>query len=65
VGLTGDLMFYKLFINYLRLKLVRGIFNRIAGSRLGKGKNLKSMTLWSFAFELALAHFLKTKKKTK
>jgi hypothetical protein len=58
-------MFYKLLINYIRLKLFRLILNRLMASKAVRGRNIKSMSLLAYILELGATYLLDSKKKSK
>jgi len=57
-------MFYKLLINYFRLKIMSAVLGRLLGkgSKLGSGK---SANISAYVLELLVATLLKPKRKTK
>lgn len=59
----GIPVFYKLFINYLKVKLFQLLVNRLKGSQFMKSKNMKSMTMLSYGLELLGTYFLNKRKK--
>ncbi|MDP1604893.1 MAG: hypothetical protein Q8M03_16705 [Legionella sp.] len=58
-------MLYRLFINYLRLRLIRLILNRVMGRKVVKGKGMKTMSTSTYLIELLATYFLDFKRKTK
>lgn len=58
-------MLYKLFINYLRLKLLRIILNRVTGKKMGNNKNAKTMGIAPYVVELLATYMLNPRKKPK
>lgn len=56
-------MFYKLFINYLRVKMFQFVLTRLKSSRFLKSKNMKTMTIASYGLELLSSYILSRKKK--
>lgn len=57
-------MFYRLFINYLRLKLVRIVLTRLGG-RLGTGKKGKNINFLSYVIDLIGASIFSSRKRSK
>ncbi|MBA3537293.1 MAG: hypothetical protein H0T84_11905 [Tatlockia sp.] len=58
-------MFYKLFINYIRLSLFRKIFTRFMSKNAARGGKLSKMSIVPFVAELALTYLLDKKGKGK
>lgn len=61
-------MMYKLFINYIKLKLLRIILNRIIAGRhtMRKNKkNIKTMDFLTYGLEFFSTYYLSTKRKVK
>ncbi|BCA94439.1 hypothetical protein TUM19329_08000 [Legionella antarctica] len=56
-------MFYRLLVNYLRIKLLRVILSRVMGSRFVKSKNLKNISILAFGLELLSSYMFKPGKK--
>lgn len=57
-------MLYRLFINYLRLRLLKHIITRLTRPRPGK-QNLKSMGILAYLLEFAATFLLDGKKKSR
>lgn len=58
-------MFYKLFINYLRLKLVRILLNRIGLAQFSTSTPLKTMGVLSYVIELVGTRHSISKRRPK
>lgn len=63
VHLMGNEMFYRLFINYLRLKMLRMVINGVTKSKFVKSKNLKTISIMTYGLELLGSYFLRPRKK--
>lgn len=57
-------MFYRLFINYIRLMLFRKILNRFMAKNAARGGKLSKSGLVPYVAELALTYFFDKKSKT-
>ena len=55
-------MFYKILMNYFRLKLLKIILNRLVVSKFIKTENIKTMSLLAYGIEL-LKTFRSNKSK--
>jgi hypothetical protein len=58
-------MIYKLFINYIRLSLLRKIFTRFMAKNAARGGKLSKMAIIPFIAELAFTYLLDKKGKGK
>ncbi|MBA2711074.1 MAG: hypothetical protein H0U57_10845 [Tatlockia sp.] len=56
-------MFYKLFINYIRLVLFRKILSRFMSKNAARGGKLSKMGMVPYIAELALTYFFDKKSK--